>query len=54
MELVQLVVVVVVVVVVVITTFVFYSLPADHIEYIRDIAGIDHVGIGSDFDGIPK
>jgi membrane dipeptidase len=26
---------------------------ADHIEHIRKIAGIDHVGIGSDFDGIP-
>ncbi len=25
---------------------------ADHIEYVRDMAGIDHVGIGSDFDGI--
>jgi membrane dipeptidase len=25
---------------------------ADHIEHVRDIAGIDHVGIGSDFDGI--
>ncbi|HEX8223644.1 MAG TPA: dipeptidase [Allosphingosinicella sp.] len=25
---------------------------ADHIEHIRKIAGIDHVGIGSDFDGI--
>jgi membrane dipeptidase len=25
---------------------------ADHAEYIRKIAGIDHVGIGSDFDGI--
>jgi membrane dipeptidase len=25
---------------------------ADHIEYVRDIAGIDYVGIGSDFDGI--
>jgi membrane dipeptidase len=24
---------------------------ADHIEYIRDIAGVDHIGIGSDFDG---
>lgn len=24
---------------------------ADHIEYIRKIAGVDHVGIGSDFDG---
>ncbi|MEO5589222.1 MAG: dipeptidase [Gemmatimonadaceae bacterium] len=25
---------------------------ADHIEYIRKIAGVDHVGIGGDFDGI--
>ncbi len=25
---------------------------ADHVEHIRAIAGIDHVGIGSDFDGI--
>lgn len=24
---------------------------ADHIEYIRDIAGVDHIGIGSDFWG---
>lgn len=26
---------------------------ADHIEYLRRVAGIDHVGLGSDFDGIP-
>jgi membrane dipeptidase len=26
---------------------------ADHIEHVRKVAGIDHVGIGSDFDGIP-
>jgi len=26
---------------------------ADHVEYIRQVAGVDHVGIGSDFDGIP-
>ena len=25
---------------------------ADHMEHIRELAGIDHVGIGSDFDGI--
>jgi membrane dipeptidase len=25
---------------------------ADHIEHLADVAGIDHVGIGSDFDGI--
>jgi membrane dipeptidase len=24
---------------------------ADHIEHVRDVAGADHVGIGSDFDG---
>ena len=26
---------------------------ADHIEHVRDVAGIDHVGIGSDFWGMP-
>ena len=26
---------------------------ADHIEHIRRTAGVDHVGLGSDFDGIP-
>jgi membrane dipeptidase len=25
---------------------------ADHIEHVRQVAGADHVGIGSDFDGI--
>lgn len=25
---------------------------ADHVEHIRKVAGIDHVGIGSDFDGV--
>jgi membrane dipeptidase len=27
---------------------------ADHVEHIRKVAGIDHVGIGSDFDGISE
>ena len=27
---------------------------ADHIEHVRKIAGVDHVGIGSDFDGITE
>jgi membrane dipeptidase len=27
---------------------------ADHIEHIRRVAGVDHVGLGSDFDGIPN
>src|SRR5258705_5904601 len=26
--------------------------PSDHIEHIRDVAGVGHVGLGSDFDGI--
>jgi membrane dipeptidase len=26
---------------------------ADHAVHIREVAGIDHVGLGSDFDGIP-
>lgn len=29
------------------------SMVADHIEHIRDVAGVDNVGLGSDFDGIP-
>jgi membrane dipeptidase len=27
---------------------------ADHIDHIRDIAGIDHIGVGGDFDGISE
>ena len=27
---------------------------ADHVEHIRTVAGIDHVGLGSDFDGISR
>jgi len=27
---------------------------ADHVEHIREVAGIDHVGIGADFDGAPS
>lgn len=26
---------------------------ADHVEHVRDVAGVDHVGIGGDFDGCP-
>jgi membrane dipeptidase len=25
---------------------------ADHIDHVREIAGIDHIGFGSDFDGV--
>lgn len=28
------------------------ALVADHIDHVRKVAGIDHVGIGADFDGI--
>jgi membrane dipeptidase len=28
------------------------AMVADHVDHIRRVAGIDHVGIGSDFDGI--
>ena len=27
---------------------------ADHIDHIRKVAGVNHVGIGSDYDGIPE
>lgn len=30
-----------------------YTRIVDHIDHIRNLAGIDHVGLGSDFDGIP-
>jgi membrane dipeptidase len=25
---------------------------ADHVEHVREVAGVDHVGIGSDYDGV--
>jgi len=25
---------------------------SDHIDHIRGVAGVDHIGIGSDYDGI--
>jgi membrane dipeptidase len=30
------------------------SVVADHIDHIRTVAGVDHVGLGSDFDGVPS
>lgn len=30
-----------------------YTVVVDHIDHIKKIAGIDYVGIGSDFDGVP-
>ncbi|PYP70652.1 MAG: membrane dipeptidase, partial [Gemmatimonadetes bacterium] len=27
---------------------------ADHIDYLRRVVGVDHVGLGSDFDGITE
>ena len=26
----------------------------DHIDHIKTVAGIDHVGLGSDYDGVPR
>jgi membrane dipeptidase len=26
---------------------------ADHIDRVRDVAGIDHIGVGGDYDGVP-
>ncbi len=34
------------------TLFADVSLVADHIDHVRKIAGIDHVGLGSDYDGV--
>jgi membrane dipeptidase len=31
-----------------------YTLIVDHIDHMVKVAGVDHVGIGSDFDGIPS
>src|SRR5271170_4623778 len=31
-----------------------FSVLIDHIDHVAKIAGIDHVGLGSDFDGIPS
>ena len=30
-----------------------YAKIVDHIDHIKNVAGIDHVGIGSDYDGVP-
>jgi membrane dipeptidase len=30
-----------------------YKRIVDHIDHIKKVAGIDHVGLGSDFDGVP-
>jgi len=30
-----------------------WTVIVDHIDHMVKVAGIDHVGIGSDFDGIP-
>jgi membrane dipeptidase len=30
-----------------------YKRIVDHIDHIKNVAGIDHVGLGSDYDGVP-
>jgi membrane dipeptidase len=27
---------------------------SEHISYIRDLIGVDHIGVGGDFDGINR
>ncbi|HEY1329870.1 MAG TPA: dipeptidase [Actinomycetota bacterium] len=27
---------------------------ADHVDHVRDVAGVEHIGVGSDFDGAPS
>jgi membrane dipeptidase len=29
------------------------SIVADHLDHMREVAGIDHLGLGGDFDGVP-
>ncbi len=31
-----------------------YTRIVDHIDHVRDVAGIDYIGIGSDYDGLPS
>ena len=33
---------------------VMYFSTADHIDHVRRVAGIEYIGVGSDFDGIPS
>ena len=32
----------------------FYLISSDHIDHIKNVSGIDHVGLGSDYDGVPR
>ena len=37
--------------------FLYYGLFltfADHVNHIREVAGVDHIGIGADFQGVTK
>lgn len=31
-----------------------FCLVSDHIDHIKKVAGIDHVGLGSDYDGVTR
>ena len=35
-----------------VVAFITLCLDIDHIDHLKEVAGIDHVGIGSDYDGI--
>ena len=32
----------------------FRLIISDHIDYMKNVAGIDHVGLGGDYDGVPR
>ena len=32
----------------------FFKIIIDHIDYIKDLIGVDYVGIGADYDGVTR
>ena len=33
---------------------IIFSFSAEHINHIRKVVGVDHIGIGADFNGVSK
>lgn len=31
-----------------------YLYASDHIDHVKDLVGVDYVGIGADYDGVPE
>ncbi len=36
------------------TASVIFAFGIDHIDHVKKVAGIDHIGIGGDYDGTSK